>query len=261
MLLNYLLKPQALNETDQKHGNIFILHGLFGSLSNLSPLAKSLASRQQTICVDLRNHGNSQHSKIMTYDAMANDIFTLADHLDIEHFSIIGHSMGGKVAMSCALQQPQRVNKLVIADIAPVSYDNKHSSVFAGLNAIRNCKIENKQEADIILSQYVKEAGVRQFLLKSLRLKNNQYDFQFNLDALSRNYDHICSWPEYSSAFVNQTLFIKGANSDYINTQSQPVIQRLFPNASGKIIENTGHWLHAEKPDIFNRLVGKFFSV
>lgn len=258
MLLNYQQKQLTLNEIDQKHDTIFILHGLFGSLSNLSNLAKTMQTTHNTVCVDLRNHGNSPHSQHMTYQDMADDIFALADHLNISHFSMVGHSMGGKVAMTCALQQPQRINKLVVADIAPIAYADKHNQVFEGLTAVNNQAIKNRQEADLILSHYVDCPHVRQFLLKSLRQKDKKYFFQFNLEALSNNYSSIKDWQDNEHCFNKKTLFIKGAQSDYINESAYSVIQRLFPNASAKVIENTGHWLHAEKPKTFNRLVNQF---
>ncbi|WP_415226739.1 alpha/beta fold hydrolase [Psychromonas sp.] len=260
MLLNYQQKQTALNEADQKCENIFIIHGLFGSLSNLAGIATALQEYQQIISIDLRNHGNSPHSPSMSYQEMANDLFELADHLNIENFSVIGHSMGGKVAMTCALQRPERINKIVIADIAPITYPNKHSDVLAGLKAVAKQQIKSRQSADLILSQYVKTAEVRQFLLKSLQKKGEHYQLQFNLEAIIANYDSIRGWPAIDNVFNKEALFIKGGNSDYICADNQNTILYLFPKAKAKVIENTGHWLHAEKPKTFNRLISQFFN-
>ncbi len=260
MLLNYQQKQTALNEADQKCENIFVIHGLFGSLSNLSGLATALQEYHHIISIDLRNHGSSPHSPSMSYQEMANDLFELADHLNIEHFSIIGHSMGGKVAMTCALLQPERINKLIIADIAPVAYADKHSDIFTGLQAVANQQIKSRKSADLILSQYVKTAELRQFLLKSLQKKGDDYHLQFNLASVIANYDAIRGWLAIDNIFNKEALFIKGGNSDYISPENQTDILRLFPKAKAKVIENTGHWLHAEKPKIFNRLVRQFFN-
>ena len=183
MLLNYLQKQTALNEVDQKVENIFVIHGLFGDLSNLTGLITSLQPYHNVISVDLRNHGNSSHSPHMSYQDMANDLLELADHLNIENFSIIGHSMGGKVAMTCALQQPERINKLVVADIAPVAYAEKHLDIFKGLQALTAEQIESRKSADLLLGEYIKTAEIRQFLLKSLQVKEGKYQLKFNLAA------------------------------------------------------------------------------
>ncbi|HEY7865348.1 MAG TPA: alpha/beta fold hydrolase [Psychromonas sp.] len=260
MNLNYRHKKPTLSESKQPSENIFIIHGLFGSLSNLSGLASELHEIHHTISVDLRNHGNSPHDNSMTYQEMANDIFTLADHLNIECFSIVGHSMGGKVAMACALLNPQRVNKIVVADIAPVAYPDKHNDVFIGLNTLVNEPIKTRKAADLTLSACIKTPEIRQFLLKSLIKRGEYFHLQFNLPALSANYAAIRDWPKFDAVFNKEVLFIKGADSDYILPEYQADILQYFPNAKAKMIKETGHWLHAEKPKTFNRLVKEFFK-
>ncbi len=260
MLLNYQQKQTALNEADQNFENIFVIHGLFGNLSNLTGVVNSLREYHNVIPVDLRNHGKSPHSPTMSYQEMAADLFELADHLNIKNFSIVGHSMGGKVAMTCALQQPERINKLVVADIAPVVYGDKHQAVFKGLQALTNQPLESRKAADAVLSEYINTAEVRQFLLKSLQQKEGKYQLQFNLAAIIANYDSIRGWISTDQVFNKEVLFIKGGDSDYIQAQHQADIMRLFPQAQAKVINNAGHWLHAEKAKIFNRLVVQFFS-
>ena len=260
MILNYQRKPSALSELKQSDKNIFIIHGLFGSFSNLSALANELHDLHHTISVDLRNHGSSPHDDGMSYHEMANDIFALADHLNIEAFSIVGHSMGGKVAMACALLNPARVHKVVIADIAPVTYPDKHNDVFTGLSAVASVPIKTRQAADSTLSAYIESPDLRQFLLKSLRKQGDFFQLQFNLTALISNYKAIRGWPEFDHVFNKEVLFIKGANSDYIQPEYQTDILQHFPNAKAKVISHTGHWLHAEKPQTFNRLVKEFFQ-
>lgn len=260
MLLNYQIKQASDNDSDNKTEIIFIIHGLFGSLSNLSTLANELKSHSHVVLIDVRNHGKSPQCDTMSYPEMVADIFELADHLDVEQFSIVGHSMGGKIAMGCALTQPDRVKRLVIADIAPVSYPDKHSEVFNSLLLLNLKKIKNRLEANEQLSRYIDSPDVRQFLLKSLQKKNNEFEFAFNLRALAHNYEYVRGWPFSDKNFDKPVLFIKGGSSDYILPEHQKTIMKQFPNAQPKIIANTGHWLHAEKAKTFNRLVTEFFK-
>jgi len=260
MLLNYQLKQSSQPETIDKSETIFIIHGLFGSLSNLSSLGKELQNDYNVILVDVRNHGQSARSTTMTYQEMANDIFEVADSLNIDTFSILGHSMGGKIAMNCALLQPNRINSLVVADIAPMSHVDRHSDVFAGLKAVSASDVNNRAEADIILANYVETPEIRQFLLKSYQRGDNGFRFIYDVENLYHNYTLIRDWPEQNSHYDKPTLFIKGELSDYIDEASQPAIIALFPKAKLKVINSTGHWLHAEKPKTFNRLVINFFA-
>jgi esterase len=260
MLLNYQIKQTSNVDLDNKTEIIFVIHGLFGSLSNLSTLAKDLQSQYHVILIDVRNHGKSPQNKSMSYPEMVEDVIELADHLKIEQFSIVGHSMGGKIAMGCALSHPERISSIVIADIAPVSYEDKHSEVFNGLLLLNFKKIKNRMEASEQLSRYIDSPEVRQFLLKSLQKKGNDFAFLFNLRALADNYIHIREWPYRDKIFDKPALFIKGGSSDYILPMHQKTIMTQFPNAHAKIIANTGHWLHAEKAITFNRLVSDFFK-
>jgi esterase len=221
MLLNYQQKQPSLCENKEVCETIFIVHGLFGSLSNLYSLASVLQEQHHTISVDLRNHGSSPHSDNMSYLDMADDIFELADYLNIERFSIVGHSMGGKVAMACALLRPERINKIVIADIAPITYPDKHNAVFRGLQAVENEKISSRKGADLILSEYIDTPELRQFLLKSLRKTGDYYQFQYNLSALLTNYAKIRGWISTKVSFNKDVLFVKGSDSDYILPQYQ----------------------------------------
>lgn len=260
MLLNYQLKQSSKHESVNESDIIFIIHGLFGSLSNLSSLGKELQNNFDVILVDVRNHGQSARSTTMTYQEMANDIFELADSLNIDTFSILGHSMGGKIAMTCALLQPLRINRLVVADIAPISHVDRHSDVFAGLQAVQVSDVKNRAEADTVLANYVETPEIRQFLLKSYQRGDNGFQFIYDVGNLFNNYALIRDWPELNSHYDKPTLFIKGELSDYIDAASQQSIIALFPNAKLKVINGTGHWLHAEKPKTFNRLVNNFFA-
>jgi len=251
MLLNYKIYG---------HGDpVIVIHGLFGSATNLGMLTKHLKADHQVIAVDLRNHGLSERHDSMHYDDMANDIIVLMDHLKIPEVSIVGHSMGGKVAMRCALLAPERILRIAIADIAPAAYPPRHENVFKGLKNIDLINTESRTEALEQLQKYVLEVGVQQFLLKGL-YKNDQgqYDFHYNLDTIIQQYPEISDWPETAASYEKPVLFIKGMNSDYITKDHQAKIKQLFPNAKAKMIQGTGHWLHAEKPSAFNKIISDF---
>ena len=237
---------------------LIILHGLFGSYDNLASIARTLSDHWQVISIDLPNHGQSPHSDVMNYTSMVADLAETLDSLNIEQCAVLGHSLGGKLAMAFALAHPGRVTALIIADIAPVSYARSHQAVFAGLKAVNTSELSNRSEADKQLSEHITEPGVRQFLLKSLHKTEQGFAWRFNLAALTQCYDHLLSFPDHSDAYIGPVLFIKGAQSDYILPEHRPQIMQLFPEAQAKIINGTGHWLHGEKPVVFAKLVKDF---
>ncbi|CAH9060656.1 Esterase YbfF [Pseudoalteromonas holothuriae] len=252
-----------LNYTKTGTGpHVVLMHGLFGSLDNLNIIAKALSEYFCVINVDLRNHGQSFHDESMDYPSMAQDIIVLMDHLGIEKSHIIGHSMGGKVAMQIAMLAEQRVNRLVVLDIAPVTYHSRHDEIIKGLNAVaQSTQINKRSDADKLLSNYIAEAGVRQFLLKSLE-KNvqNKFNWRFNLPTISKNYTNITTNINETHSCLCDTLFIKGNNSDYIVPEHKEAITRCFINAKAKVIHGAGHWLHAEKPQSVNRSIIDFLQ-
>ena len=254
MQLNY---TQLGEKTDALP--IVIIHGLFGSKENLNVIAKPLSEQNCVINIDLRNHGHSFHNSEMTYTAMAGDVLKLLDELTISRAIVIGHSMGGKVAMQMALTNSNRVEKLVVLDIAPTKYSPRHQQVFNGLNNVDLQAITNRSDADKQLAEFIPEAGVRQFLLKSLAKTDSRFAWRFNLPQLIASYDSILDKPQ-GDAFKKPTLFIKGANSDYILEAHRGEIAALFPNAKAKIIAGAGHWLHAEKPSQVNLAIAQFLS-
>ncbi len=237
---------------------VVLIHGLFGSYENLGVIARSLSEQYQVINIDVRNHGRSPHSDQMSYELMADDLAETLDALAIDHAILLGHSMGGKLAMAFALKYPLRVDKLLLADIAPVAYPARHNSIFAGLNAVALDSLTSRQQADSQLAQYISEAGVRQFLLKSLQKDNDTFSWRFNLAALQANYQALIGGPPGSGHYDGPVLFIKGGASDYILPEHKTRIMQLFPQAQAKIIQGTGHWLHAEKPAAFTKLVKDF---
>jgi len=241
---------------------VVLMHGMFGSLSNLGLVARALMDRYQVIAVDMRNHGESPHSMTMDYPCMADDIVELLDDLNIPQAHLLGHSMGGKVGMQVALNQPKRVSKLIVADIAPVDYKpDRHGGVLTGLSALAKARPTTRQRADQLLAEHVEEAGVRAFLLKNLlRAEDGHFDLRLYLEGILANYYDTLTLAPTGNPFSGPTLFIKGADSAYIQDKHRTEVMRLFPNAELKIIANAGHWLHAEKPDTFNRIVHNFLD-
>ena len=242
MILNYQIH---LNETTSIKPPLIFIHGLFGSLSNLGMLARTFYESHSVVQIDVRNHGHSTHSLEMNYADMAQDILNTIDSLNISKFSAFGHSMGGKIAMQLANRAGERLEQLVILDIAPFAYtENHHDQIFKALFAVQNAKAENRQQATQIMREYLNEEMVIQFLMKSF----SQGQWLFNVEALFNHYSDILSW-ETIQPWQKQALFIRGDKSAYISkAQHFNAIQQQFPNATIKMIEGAGHWLHAEKP-------------
>lgn len=243
---------------------ILLIHGLFGSLENLNMVAKPLSENFQVTSIDVRNHGNSFHQEGMDYSTLVNDVINLLDHLHIERCIVLGHSMGGKIAMQLALEYPERVEKLIVADIAPVSYPPHHNEIIKGLQAINLTQVAKRIDADKQLSAYVDNVGVRQFLLRNLTPgPQGHFIFKCSLDYINTGYSNIMQAnkiPEGKHAFTGDTLFIKGGNSNYILAEHKPEISAMLPNSKAKIIQGVGHWLHAEKTIAFNKIVRDFIN-
>ena len=242
------------------HGEpLIMLHGLFGSLENLGGIARLLADSFSLHLLDLRNHGRSPHHEQMNYHCMGADIVEYMNETGLQKAHFLGHSMGGKVAMQVALSDGNRVNRLVVGDIAPVSYHNHHDAVFSGLQRIDPTSLKSRQQADDLLKPYVSELAIRQFLLKNLvKTGSGGFHWRMNLPAIYNNYAQIMAGLHGDQHFAGEVLFIKGSTSDYIKPQYRDHTIQLFPNSSTKVILNTGHWLHAENPKLFAAVVKRF---
>ncbi|MDW6093481.1 alpha/beta fold hydrolase [Vibrio rhizosphaerae] len=237
---------------------VVLLHGLFGSLDNLGLLARDLKNDYQVIRPDLRNHGLSFQTTTHDYALMAEDIAELIRSLNLPPAIIIGHSMGGKVAMKLAASYPQLVSQLVVLDMAPMKYNQRHhDNVFAGLFAVLEQHPSDREAAMQLLAQHIELASVRQFLGKSLYKEGDHMTWRFQVEALYNNYEHILDWQPIEPVSI-PTLFLKGGDSDYINADAQDPIRTQFPEAKAHVIANTGHWLHAEKPQDVLRIIRKF---
>ena len=231
---------------------LIILHGLLGSLDNWQTLAKKFSEKFKVYTVDQRNHGKSPHTEHHNYDLMQQDLLDLLDNLGIDKANIIGHSMGGKTAMAFALNHPDRVNKLIVADIAPKKYPRGHDAIFKALFEVPVDKIESRNEADEIMKKYIPQKGVRLFLMKNLDRKgsSNEFEWKMNLDTLWKDYDEV-SGATFEGVFNGPVLFLKGEKSPYIQESDTSGIQKLFPNAIIKALPNAGHWVHADSPRAF----------
>jgi esterase len=240
---------------------LLLLHGLFGSSDNLGSIASALAKSYETHAIDLRNHGKSFHDADMTYDLMAGDVLAYMDEQGLDEAIVLGHSMGGKVAMTLALTQPKRVKALLVADIAPVRYPAHHREIFKGLFELCETPVLSRKQADQGLSAHIEESGIRQFLLKNLLpLPEGGFTLKINLPAIFNNYEHIMAGQKSDQAFEQAVLFIAGEKSDYIQADHKEIITALFPNASMRIIPGASHWLHAEKPEIFISICERFLK-
>lgn len=251
-----------LNYSEQGSGDpVFLIHGLFGSLSNLGNLARALAPNYRVISVDLRNHGDSPHDPEMSLLSMTEDMVELMDDLSIVGAYFVGHSLGGKVAMQLAMSDAIRVKGLVVVDIAPVKYEDNNSSIINNLYDLSKVNIKDRKTADSFLSEQGIELSVRAFLLKNLRRNTaGNFELKININAIKASYESHLSVAPQGDVFSAQCLFLKGENSDYIEQQHLPIINGLFPQSSVQTVNDVGHWLHAEKPELFNQIVLQFIG-
>ena len=250
-----------LNFERQGEGDpIILIHGLFGDLDNLKSISRALTDSYTVINLDVRNHGQSPHCDAMNYTDMADDVVAIADAEGFASFHLLGHSMGGKIAMEIALRYPRRVRSLIVADIAPVAYDARHSSILDALSSISIERLASRAQADAQLAETIETKGVRQFLLKNLRKDGDNWFWRFNLAALRDNYQTLIGAPTSEGQYSGPVMFIRGENSDYVTEAHTHAIVSRFPRATPQTIKDTGHWLHAEKPTEFNQLVSDFLE-
>ncbi|MBW9352090.1 esterase [Citrobacter werkmanii] len=240
------------------HNNspIVLVHGLFGSLDNLGILARDLVADHDIIQVDMRNHGLSPRSPEMNYAAMAQDLVDTLDDRQIEKAIFIGHSMGGKAVMALTALAPDRIDRLVAIDIAPVDYHvRRHDEIFAAINAVTDAQASSRQQAASVMRQHLQEEGVIQFLLKSFV----DGEWRFNVPVLWDQYPHIVGW-ETVPAWEHPALFIPGGNSPYVTEAYRGQLLAQFPQARAHVIAGAGHWVHAEKPEAVLRAIRRYLN-
>ncbi len=239
---------------------LLILHGLFGSADNWFSIAKELEKEFTLYLIDQRNHGDSPQSDTWNYKVMAQDLKELMDGEGLEKAYLMGHSMGGKTVMNFALTYPERVEKLIVADIAPRYYPVHHQTILEGLNAIDLKNLKSRKEADDILAEYVEEIGIRQFLLKSLGRDADGFVWKINLPVITKNIDEVGQAVPKGKKYTGPVLFLTGENSKYIQEKDMEEILELFPGYELVTVKNAGHWLHAEQPKAVVEEVLDFLS-
>jgi pimeloyl-ACP methyl ester carboxylesterase len=240
---------------------LIILHGLFGSSDNWLTIGRQLSEDYKIYILDQRNHGDSPHDGMHTYTAMAEDLKEFIDKHAIKNPHIMGHSMGGKTAMTFAVKYPDLFDKLIIVDIAPKDYPVHHDQILEGLKNLDLTKVKTRGDADKQLAAYVPEQGVRQFLLKNLQRDGNKgYSWKINLQVLDESIEEISQSRINPISKEKPVLFLGGENSNYIQAQDDSLIKQFFPGAQIEMIADAGHWIHAEQPEAFLDQVQKFLQ-
>lgn len=241
---------------------LVMLHGLFGNLDNFRSVSLHLERTATVIRLDLPGHGHSPSLPVLSIEAMATAVLEELDALGVRSFNLLGHSLGGKVAMAVAAnEQCKGLQQLCVVDIAPKLYPPHYQSVIDALLSLDLDELANRREADRQLRSSIPNAGIRAFLLKSLyRHESQRFRWQFDLKQLAKDYTLIGKAPLLERTIVVPTLFIKGGNSDYLEASDEPAIKAAFEQPSLKVIDGAGHWPHAEKPAQFTRLCQDFFA-
>ena len=240
---------------------VIILHGLLGSSDNWRAISKRLSPKYKVYTVDLRNHGQSPHSEIMTYPVMADDLHELLERESLSECHVVGHSLGGKVAMQFATSHPDRVSKLVIVDIAPKAYPPSQRAILAALENLDLQTFATLGEIDAALAPAIAEVALRQFLMKNIaRVPSGGFQWRIDLASIAKSYDKLTQPITAAAAYDKPTLFMRGGRSDYIAGTDLPSIRAIFTRAQLVTIANAGHWLHAEVTNEFLEILIDFLN-
>ncbi len=252
----------ALAVTERGSGRpLVILHGLFGSGRNWATIADKLGDMHRVLAVDLRNHGASPWAEAMTFGAMAADVRALIDDEGIAPAAVMGHSMGGKVAMRLALESPERVERLIVVDIAPVPNPPTLLGYVRAMRALDLSQVKRRADAERALSTAVPNAAERAFLVQNLTPDDaGGLRWRLNLAAIEASFGDILDWPAVppGKVYAGPTLFVSGARSSYVRPEDHDLIRGLFPAARFEVIPNAGHWVHAEQQAAFLNVVRNF---
>lgn len=235
---------------------LLVLHGLLGSLDNWHTFATKQQEQRPIVALDLRNHGASPHVVGMTYQLMKDDVLEVANALNLERFDLMGHSMGGKVAMTLALNHPERLRELIIVDITPVPSPPTHHILLQAMLDMPLASFKTRREADQCLAPTVKQPFERAFLLKNLKWnEQGQLDWQCYLTEIARNYPNILAFPDDGQIYHGRVLLIGGEQSEYITPERWEITQQFFPNAQLVMIPEAGHLPHVQTPEVFIQYV------
>lgn len=252
--------PMILDATVMGEGPpVALLHGLLGQARNFGAIQRRLARRHRVIALDLRNHGASPHAPGMAYPVMAADVAATLAGLEARSCAVVGHSMGGKVAMALALTQPDAVSRLLVADIAPVPNPPRFGPMIAAMRALKLHEGMTRAEADAALQGAVPDAGMRAFVLQNLKF-GGKPEWKPDLAAIADGLPDILDWPDFATTFSGPTLFLGGARSDYLLPEHRPAIRALFPRARMATLKDAGHWLHADNPEGFIGVLESFLG-
>ncbi len=240
---------------------LIIIHGLFGSLDNWQSIAKKWSENYWVVSIDVRNHGKSFHSDIMSFEAMAQDILNLCNEINVEKCHLIGHSMGGKIAMEFASRYPERLASVIFVDIAPYSYSPHHSDVFDMIKALNLKHYTTRNEIEEEVRKYLKNDVVVQFMMKNIRRNEPElfFEWKFNAKVLDRDYLPLIQYIP-PKGYVGSTLFIGGEQSTYISKETAANIFDLYPGAELDYVSNAGHWVQADNPKEFYHKVNTFLN-
>jgi len=240
---------------------ILILHGLLGSGRNWTSIAKQLAETHRVFALDLRNHGRSPWADSMSFDEMADDVAAFIAAHDLRPATVIGHSLGGKVVMRLALTRPDLVERLVVVDVAPVAYEHSFAPYIDALRQVDLSEVTRRADAERDLEAAIPDPAVRSFLLQNLVKTDDGFAWRVNLDGLRANMADLMGFPAAREAeYAGPILFLSGGRSDYVEPEHRPLIERLFPQAEHAVIEDAGHWVHAERPTEFLAQLRRFLS-
>lgn len=241
---------------------LIVLHGLFGSGTNWRSFARSMVDGRQVHLLDLRNHGRSPHSEEMSYPLMVADLFAYMDQQSLKTATLMGHSMGGKVAMLAGLHSPERVSDLVVVDIAPVAAGHDHLPVMRAMQSLDLEGISRREAASEMLADAIPDASLRHFLLQNLERDDLGFRWRLNLPALAANMAALHEFPVDAAkdCYPGPTLFVRGEKSDYVPDRHFELIRRYFPAAEIRTVADAGHWPHAEKPQAFAESVKTFLD-
>jgi esterase len=241
---------------------VVILHGLLGSARNWTSIAKELAASHRVFALDLRNHGRSPWAATMSFDEMAGDLAAFIERHGLGAVTLLGHSLGGKVAMRLALTRPELVERLVVVDVAPVAYAHSFAPFVEAMRQVDLAAVKRRSDADVQLHDAIGDAVLRNFLLQNLVKTDAGFVWRVNLEALAANMDELLGFPTHAAdaAYAGPTLFIAGGRSQYVQPEHRPLLERLFPNAELAVIAGAGHWLHAERPAEFLEHLRRFLD-
>ena len=242
---------------------LVMLHGLFGSSDNWLGVASRLAPNFHLFLLDLRNHGTSLHNDETNYSIMAADVAEFLETQKLERVNILGHSLGGKVAMQFALDFPARVEKLIVVDIAPRQYSPEHEKIFKALLALDLKKFQTRTQIEDALASEIPDLVLRRFLLKNLKTPvspSSSFTWKANLSGLFKNHQTIYEPIVSKTSFEGPALFLRGGKSRYVSEADLPGIKNLFPKAKIETIDRAAHWVHADAPEEFVRLISSFLA-